>query len=154
MFLGAAAELLSLGAVIPFIAVLADPEAALRHDAVAPLAAAIDLDRDHLPVAFGALFAMLVVAAMAMRLAMMWANIRFANGLGAEIGETLYARTLQRPYSFHVSCNTSQIIGSMNKVQKLIIGYIQPLLAGVTGFVIAVSIVAEVIKSIRVDGLT
>lgn len=141
MLMGAVAELLSLGAVIPFVAVLADPVAAARHPSVAMLIDGFNLRQAQLPMAVSALFASLVVVAMVVRLLMMWANIRFANGLGTEIGETLYARTLQRPYSFHVSRNTSQIIGSMNKVQRLIVGYLQPLLTAATSTVLAISII-------------
>jgi ATP-binding cassette subfamily B protein len=141
MLLGAGAELLSLGAVIPFVTVLADPAGAARHPSVATFVSVLDIAPSQLPVAVSMLFAILVLAAMVVRLAVMWANIRFANGLGAEIGENLYALTLQRPYSFHVGRNTSEIIGSMNKVQKLIIGYIQPLLSGLTALLVALAIV-------------
>lgn len=141
MLMGAMAELLSLGAVIPFVAVLAKPAAAARHPAVAALMKLLGIGVPQLPVAVGLLFGGLVLLATLVRLLLMWANIRFANGLGAEIGETLYARTLQRPYSFHVSRNTSEIIGSMNKVQKLIVGFVQPLLTGLTATVLSLAIV-------------
>lgn len=141
MLLGATAELLSLGAVIPLVAVLADPAGAARHRAVSALMSAFDLGLAQLPWAISLIFATLVLAAMAIRLVLMWANVRFANGLGAEIGETLYSRTLQRPYSFHVSRNTSEIIGSMNKVQKLIVGFVQPILTGITALVLSIAIV-------------
>jgi ATP-binding cassette subfamily B protein len=139
--LGAAAELLSLGAVIPFIAVLAKPAAAAGHPAMALLMRFLGIGVDRLPLAVGILFGGMVLVSTAVRLLLMWANIRFANGLGAEIGEMLYARTLHRPYAFHVSRNTSEIIGSMNKVQKLIIGFVQPLLAGLTAALLATAIV-------------
>jgi ATP-binding cassette, subfamily B, bacterial PglK len=139
--LGATAELLSLGAVIPFVTVLANPAAAARNHAVAALMTSFDLEASQLPMAVSVIFAGLVLIATCVRLVLLWANIRFANGLGAQIGENLYARTLQRPYSFHVSRNSSEIIGSMNKVQKLIIGYVQPMLTGISALVLAVAIV-------------
>ena len=141
MLVGAIAELLSLGAVIPFIAVLAKPAAAAGHPAVEGMMRMLGIGLPQLPVAVGLLFAGMVLVATFVRLLLMWANIRFANGLGAEIGETLYARTLQRPYSFHVSRNTSEIIGSMNKVQKLIISFVQPLLTGFAAIVLSLAIV-------------
>jgi ATP-binding cassette, subfamily B, bacterial PglK len=92
-------------------------------------------------MAVSIVFAGLVLLAATARLALLSASIRYANGLGAEIGENLYARTLQRPYSFHVSQNTSVIIGSINKVQKLIVSYVQPLLTGITALIVATTIV-------------
>ncbi|SFN31800.1 ABC transporter ATP-binding protein [Dokdonella immobilis] len=141
MLLGAIAELLSIGAVLPFISVLANPEATAKMRIVGRLMAATGLTLAQLPLAVSAVFAGLVVLAAAARLLMLSASIRYANGLGAEIGESLYARTLQRPYSFHVSHNTSVIIGSINKVQKLIVSYVQPLLTGATALVVAMAIV-------------
>jgi ABC-type multidrug transport system fused ATPase/permease subunit len=141
MLIGAVAELLSIGAVLPFISVLANPEATAQMPFVARLMAATGLGLAQLPMAVSIAFAGLVVLAALARLSMMSASIRYANGLGAELGENLYSRTLQRPYSFHVSQNTSVIIGSVNKVQKLIVGYVQPMLAGATALVVATAIV-------------
>jgi ABC-type multidrug transport system fused ATPase/permease subunit len=141
MLAGATAELLSIGAVLPFISVLANPGATAQMPLVARMMSATGLTLAQLPLAVSAVFAGLVVLAAAARLLMLSASIRYANGLGAEIGESLYARTLQRPYSFHVSHNTSVIIGSINKVQKLIVSYVQPLLTGTTALVVASAIV-------------
>lgn len=141
MLVGATAELLSIGAVLPFVSVLANPGATAQMPIVARLMAASGLSLAQLPLAVSAVFAGLVVLAAAARLLMLSASIRYANGLGAEIGESLYARTLQRPYSFHVSHNTSAIISSINKVQKLIVSYVQPLLTGATALVVATAII-------------
>lgn len=141
MLIGAVAELLSIGAVLPFISVLANPEATAQMPFVARLMAATGLSLAQLPMAVSIAFAGLVVIAALARLTMMSASIRYANGLGAELGESLYSRTLQRPNSFHVSQNTSVIIGSVNKVQKLIVSYVQPMLAGATALVVATAIV-------------
>jgi ABC-type multidrug transport system fused ATPase/permease subunit len=141
MLVGALAELLSLGAVIPFIAVLANPAAAARHPLVSGAMRMLDIGLPQLPAVVGLLFGGMVLVSTFVRLLLMWANIRFANGLGSEIGTMLYARTLHRPYSFHVSRNTSEIIGSMNKVQKLVVGFVQPLLAGFSALVLSFAIV-------------
>jgi ATP-binding cassette, subfamily B, bacterial PglK len=140
--LGATAELLSLGAVVPFVTVLANPAAAARNSTIAALMTGLNIESSQLPMAVSVIFAGLVLVATCVRLVLLWANIRFANGLGAQIGETLYARTLQRPYSFHVSRNSSEIIGSINKVRGLIVGYVQPLLTGISALVLAISIIA------------
>lgn len=145
MLAGGFAELLSLGAVLPFIAVLANPEATARHPAVAVLMERFDISLLALPVAIGLIFAVAFVLATLVRLLLIWANIRFANGLGAEIGEALYTRTLHRPYAFHVSRNTSEIIGSMNKVQKLVVGFVQPILTGLSAAVLSIAIVGLLI---------
>ncbi|QJW84101.1 ABC transporter ATP-binding protein [Ramlibacter terrae] len=145
MLLGALAELLSLGAVVPFITVLANPERAAAVPMVAALMARTGTLPADLPVAVSVLFGALIVLAAGVRLTLLWASIRFANGMGAEVGSTLYARTLQRPYAFHPGRNTSEIIGSMNKVQRLIGGYVLPLLTSITAIVLGPGIVATLV---------
>lgn len=145
MLAGAGAELLSLGAVIPFVTVLAHPAKAANHAAIAWLMRIFNVGLSDLPVAISAAFVVMILLSMVARLLLMWANIRFSNGLGAELSELLYARTLQRPYTFHVSRNTSQIMGSINKVQKLIVGYVQPLLTGITAAVLSLAIIAMLV---------
>jgi ABC-type multidrug transport system fused ATPase/permease subunit len=140
MLAGAAAELLTLGAVIPFVGVLANPDSVAAQTSMARIMAATGVGIEDLPVVITVIFATLVASAMVVRLTLIWANIRFANGLGAEISETLYARTLQRPYMFHVSQNTSRVIGSINKVQRLITGYLQPMLTGVSATIVGLAI--------------
>lgn len=145
MVLGALAELLSLGAVVPFITVLANPARAAAVPMVAQLMQLTEITQAQLPLTVSVLFGALVLFAAATRLSLLWASIKFANGLGAEVGCTLYSRTLERPYTFHVSRNTSEIIGSMNKVQRLIGGYILPLLTSFTASVLATAIVLTLV---------
>jgi ABC-type multidrug transport system fused ATPase/permease subunit len=139
---GAVAELLSLGAVLPFVAVLADPAKAARNAHLARVMEATGVTVAELPTLVSLVFAALILLAIGARLLLLRVNIRFSNALGAELGEALYARTLRRPYLFHVSRNTSQIIGSMNKVARIITGYVQPLLTGAAAAVVACAIVA------------
>jgi len=147
---GAVAELLSLGAVLPFIAILADPVAAAQNEYIARVMAAAGIGQSDLVLAISAVFAGVVVLAIGTRLLLLKMNIRFSHALGAELGEALYARTLRRPYLFHVSRNTSEIIGALNKVSKVVTGYMQPML---TGFAAAISSVAIVAMLVAVQPL-
>ena len=142
MLCGAAAELLSVGAVIPFITALADPEAASQIGLISHLMAVTGTEVADLAWLLSLAFAALIILASGTRLLLLWATIRYANGLGAELGCKLYEKTLHRPYSFHVSHNTSKIIGSINKIQRVIIGFVLPLLSGASALVVALALVA------------
>lgn len=142
MLCGAVAELLSVGAVIPFVTALADPVAASRIGTVQTLMAWTGAGVDDLAWLLSALFAMMILLAAGARLLLLWATTRYSNGLGAELGSKLYETTLHRPYTFHVSQNTSKIIGSINKIQRVIIGFVLPLLNGVAALVLATALVA------------
>ena len=39
---------------------------------------------------------------------MLWVGNRFSFGLGCDIGGEVYLRTLYRPYTWHVSRNSSE----------------------------------------------
>lgn len=145
MLMGAFAELVSLGAVVPFITVLANPELALQQPMMRALLNAMGLSEAQLPLLVSLAFAVIVVLASGIRLFLMWANNKFIYGLGHDLSADLYTKTLYRPYSFHVSRNSSEIIGGVNKAMVVINGYLMPLMTAFTACVLALGIVAMLV---------
>lgn len=145
MLLGAVAELVSLGAVVPFVTVLADPERLGQNAFVRDLLIAAGLRVEQLPVAVSVVFGVLVIVAALIRLTLLTASIRFSFGIGHDLGGAVFSKTLQRPYSFHVSRNTSEIIAGVNKVQELVGGLIVPLINGLIGAILATSIILTLV---------
>jgi ABC-type multidrug transport system fused ATPase/permease subunit len=105
------AELVSLGAVLPFLAVLSDPERLWQQPLIQALAtragftAASDL---LLPATLA--FAAAAVLAALIRLANMWLNGRLAAAVGSDLSCEAYRRTLYQPYAVHVQRNSSAVI--------------------------------------------
>jgi ATP-binding cassette, subfamily B, bacterial PglK len=118
MVLSAFAEVVSLGAVLPFLAVLTNPEGAFSNPIVARFAVALGIttpDQMLLPltIAFGAA----AITAGIIRIAVLWGTTRLAHGSAADLSIAIYRRTLYQPYQVHVSRNSSQVIsGITNKV--------------------------------------
>ncbi len=86
MFVGALAEVVTLGAALPFIAVLAAPERVFKYPAIAQLAKQFGLQDPAslvlpLTVAFGAT----AVVAAIVRLLLAWGSTRYTFAVGAEI---------------------------------------------------------------------
>lgn len=141
MVLGAFAEVLSLGAIVPFLALLTDPARALQEPWVARLVAAFGLDpavdiRWHLTV----LFALTAVVAGLVRLLLIYAIAKFNFGMGHELSAEVYRRTLYQPYEVHVARNSSEIIGGIQKVD-LVVWLVFTLLSAISAGVMAVFIV-------------
>jgi ATP-binding cassette subfamily B protein len=171
MLAGGMAEVVSLGTVIPFLAVLAAPEKVLSHPAVdslfsalCHLSSAIGLQffpiTNHqslipnaqspsavlgpttlLPVLTSA-FALAALSAGAIRLLLLWASTRLANAAGADLSLEVYRRTLYQPYSVHVSRNSSTIISSITSKVGTVIAVLSSCLTIGTSSVIIISIVA------------
>lgn len=126
MLIGGLAEVVSLGAVIPFLAALASPEKVLSHQTVATLFAILRQimgpfgfsfpetpgPQVFVPVLAGA-FALAALGAGAIRLLLLWAGLRLAHAAGADLSLEVYRRTLNQPYSVHVCWNSSAIISNI-----------------------------------------
>lgn len=145
MAMGALAELMSLGAVVPFVSVLVSPERLAENAYVRQAMAATGLSLAELPVAISLAFGALTVLSALLRLALLRASLRFSYGVGHELSSSLYGKTLQRPYVFHVRKNSSEIIGAVNKVQELVGGYVVPAMNGFIALVLASAILFTLI---------
>ena len=146
MFIGALAELLSLAAVIPFIALMAEPERAFDFPQLQTLFTSLGWERpEDIVFPMTILFLGLVLLATALRLSLTWASIRFSFGLGYDLSVSLYSRVLHQPYEYHVSQNTSDIIAGVTKVQSVIGGVVKPLILAMTGSVISLAIIGGLI---------
>ena len=111
MILASLAEIVSIGAVLPFLGVFVDPNRVFEHPAVVPIVRALGLtssDQLLLPltIAFGAA----ALCAGILRLALLFASTRVAFATGGELGSSIYRRTLYQPYAVHVARNSSEVI--------------------------------------------
>lgn len=127
---GAAAEVVSLGAVLPFLGVLVAPEKTLASPLGAALAAALGIGS---PEAFARLVTLLFVAAAlttaTLRTLLLWASTRLAFACGADLSLEAYRRTLYQPYRAHVAQNSAEVIGALTKkLEAVAYGVLLPLL--------------------------
>lgn len=142
MLASAMAEVISLGAIVPFLAVLADPVQALQKPLVAQVVATLGLGAAHdIRWQLTLLFAGAAVAAGAVRFALIYATARLNFGIGHEISAEVYRRTLYQPYAVHVVRNSSEILGAVQKVDQ-VVGVMSSLLNTMSASFMAVFIIA------------
>ena len=133
MGLGTVAEMVTIGAVIPFIALAADPS----NSAIPPMV------RGWLAFVGSPLLGaclLLIGAALlagAMRLLITRSTQLFVMSLGHELASSIFSITLRQPYPEHVRRNSSETISSVEKVQSLVSGLLQPAMQGVIASVMA-----------------
>ena len=142
MLLGAVAELATIGAVIPFLALISNPEGAAD---VPGLGLLIELlgrpDHANLVLFATLLLVGAAIFAAAIRLWLTWASLKFVLALSHEIGIEVFARMMRQPYSFHVTRNTSELLAGIEKVTTAVWGVLMPLMQGLTAGVIALAII-------------
>jgi ABC-type multidrug transport system fused ATPase/permease subunit len=136
MVIGGFAELATIGAVVPFLSLLAQPESLGRFPALATILERLAASTGgNLLTAATAAFAILAVLAAAARLQLAWSTQNFTYGAGHELAVEIQRRVLLQPYAYHVNQNSSAILASLGKVQVLIYVIQQVMLAGTALFI-------------------
>ncbi len=129
MLLSAFAEVATLGAVIPFITVLVNPDRVMQYEVVATLARFIGVVQpEDLIVPLALVFVAGAVFSALVRLVVVWATTHLSIVLGADLTVEAYERTLYQPYATHVKRNTSEVTsGVIHKVEAVVSGMFFPL---------------------------
>ena len=115
MFASAVAELISLGAIIPFLAVLSNPEQLIEQPYISSLTFLSDLNTDRLVLFATMFFASAAIIASLVRLFNLWLNGQLAAAIGSDLSCEAYRRTLYQPYQVHVQRNSSILISTMTQ---------------------------------------
>jgi len=148
MILASFAEILSIGAVLPFLAVLTSPERIFKLPIAQPFIQALGLTTPNqllfpLTIAFG----IAAIISGAMRLLLLWASTRLSFATGADLSISIYRRTLYQPYIVHASRNSSEIIsGISGKANTVIYSTIMPLLTLISSSIMLIAILVALLS--------
>ena len=146
MLVGAVAELVTIGAVLPFLALIADPARGADIPLFGPMIQSLSAGPNGgLLVPAAMVFAIVALLAGGIRLLLAWASQKFVFRLGHDLGMEVYRRTLYQPYAYHIARNSSALLADINKVQLVVAGMLMPLMQGTTALIIAVFILAGLI---------
>ena len=111
MVLVSFAEVLSLGAIVPFLAALTNPKQVFELPVAQPFIQLAGIQSEgELLLPLTLLFGFTAIVAGAMRLVLLKVSLRLSFATGADIGYSIYRKTLYQPYLTHLSRNTSEII--------------------------------------------
>ena len=143
---GGVAEIISLGAVVPFIAVLTAPEQALQNPIASRIAgwAGISAPREMI-IPLSVLFCVAAIVAGILRVAQLWFNIRFAQVVGSDFCAEVFRRTLYQPYTFHLNQNTSTILAFVTQKVSAVASGLQAMLVFATSVFLGISIVGALL---------
>lgn len=141
MLASGVAETISLGAVLPFLAVLTDPELLWQKSLIKDLASRLGYTQaSQLLIPATLTFAMAALLAALIRLINLWLNGRLAAAVGSDLSCEAYLRTLYQPYEVHVQRNSASVITGTTTQVYLTVVALNSFLQMVTSAVVAVGL--------------
>jgi ABC-type multidrug transport system fused ATPase/permease subunit len=147
MVLASFAEVFTVGATLPFLAILADPNKVFNHPSAEFLIQIGGFNAPEqlvLPITAG--FCMIALVTGSLRVFLTWASIRFAFSAGVDLSVSIYRLTLYQPYAVHIARNSSEVIsGVLTKASGVIYSVIMPVLSLMSSSLILVAILAALI---------
>lgn len=140
MIASAVAELVTLGSVVPFLAILTG------SGGTNVLATSLGLQPGQ-PAPFdtvlllGCAFAAAAILSAGVRILLLWSTTRLSFITGAEFGVEILRRTLYQPYSVHVQRTSSEVIsGITTKVHGVVFGELIPTANLINGMILGTTI--------------
>jgi len=119
MVLASLAEIISIGAALPFLGALINPQHIFNLPLLKPLINFFAISTPNqlliwIVIGFG--FAALIAGSL--RLLLLWASTRLSYAIGADLCLDIYRKTLYQPYATHLSRNSSEIINGVSYKAK------------------------------------
>ena len=144
MLLASVTEIISIGALLPFLAVLSDPNRVFDNPSADFFISTLGISSPgELLFPLTVIFGLAAVLAGSLRLLLTWASTRLTFAAGADLSLSIYRRTLYQPYSVHVMRNSSEVInGIVNKTSGVIYGVIGPALSLASSTLILIAILS------------
>lgn len=137
-------EMISLGAVLPFLTVLADPDPIFTNEYAQPFIKFFNITNpNELALPITILFVVLTLIAASIRLLLLWVLTRLSFQAGADLSINIYRHTLYQDYAVHVARNSSEVInGIITKTHTATKGVIAPVLNLISTLVTIIGIIA------------
>jgi ATP-binding cassette subfamily B protein len=144
MVLTSFSEVISLGAVLPFLGALTSPDRVFEYSLVQPFIRVLGLTEPTqflLPLSIA--FALAALTAGIMRVTLLYASIRLSFAVGADLSNSAYRNTLYQPYAIHIARNSSEVITGISiKINEIIFYIVIPTLSLISASIILVAIIA------------
>lgn len=114
LILASVAEMASIGAVLPFLGALLEPDRLMQKPMLQPMIFALEIVQPgELLLPLTMLFCAIAVVSGFLRLSLLRAQIRLSHAVGADISVGIYRRTLYQPYIRHLMRNSSELISGV-----------------------------------------
>jgi len=142
MILASITEIISIGAVLPFLGILTAPDQIHQHQLMQPINSVLNINSsDQLLLPLTIAFIVAALLAGVIRLTLLYVMTRLSFATGADLSINIYRKTLYQEYAVHVSRNSSEVInGIITKTNAVIGGIISPTLNLISSTIIITAI--------------
>ncbi len=147
MLVSVFAEVVTIGAVIPFLGVLTAPQQVFTLSWLQPVIQSLGIETAKellLPLTLS--FILISIFSSGIRITQLWYNSRLTAIMGTQLRHDIYAMALNKPYEFHLAHNSSDLISlTTEKVTLAVTAGIMQVLYLVTASAMCLAIVATLI---------
>jgi len=135
-------EVFSVGAVIPFLAAITNPEKIMSNPTTLTVMGWLNITTvGKLQLTLTVVFVAASLTAGTIRVLLIWCNTRLSYAIGELLSREIYWRTLCQPYEVHLGRNTSVVITTIiNKVGIVIASVINPALTLISSLILMTAI--------------
>jgi len=150
MLFSSIAEIVSIGAILPFLSAINNPQYLYEKSYMAYPIKFLKIHESHdliLPLLIFFIFTTLF--ATILRTLFLWATTKYSFNSGAELSGEMYNKTLYQSYTIHVNRNSSEVINSITlKADRFIYGVTLPTITLISSFVILILILGVIILTV------
>jgi len=144
--IGAFAEIVSLSAVIPFIAILINPSEIFSYDIVSNNAKLLGIYKpEEMLLPLTIIFSVAALTSGFMRITLLWISIKIGNSTGADLSTKVFKVSLHQPYSTHIDRNGSEIISGITQKVNSATGAIVSFVIILTSSILFIAILTTII---------
>ena len=146
MIMSGFSEVISLGAVIPFLTSLTNPENIQNLPILKSFFLETNLiNKNQLLLTFSGIFAFTSLLAAVIRSCNFWLNGRLAAYIGSDLSCECYRRVLFQPYKNHVNKNSSSLIAAATSQIQIIVDVIRSILQLITSLILTIFLLGGII---------
>ena len=143
MLIASLFEVITIGAVLPFVQSLVNPEALAQWPLIQRFLPGFESARgDSLILPMSLAFIGILVVAVGIRLLVFYITTKLVFAVGHDLAVYLYEKILRQPYSYHIRRSSSELLGDIGKVRVLISGVLGPCMQGLAASVLVLALLA------------
>ena len=140
-------EIISIGALLPFLAAVTAPEKILAIEALAPLFKVLEIHQTfQLLVLVTTLFILAAIVSGSLKILLLRLQLRTSYAIGTELSLEIFRRSIYQPYPVHLKRNSSEIIVAVfEKANQVTGGVIVPTMTLLTALFTLIIIISALV---------
>ncbi len=122
-------EMISLGLLFPFLAILIDSSAIWENNFFSTILIFLNFNKEsNITLFITICFSLASIFANGLRLLNLWLNVRISQLIGNDLNYEAFYRTLKQPYQIHKNRNSDAVLVALTNHIKLIIDSVEYIL--------------------------